>query len=124
LKYKLINYIVCPICQTYPLKLNILNIKHLERDVTIQPCDKYCEYHKNYIANMEESPDCKECLKYEIIDGYLICPKCKEWYPIVDAIVIMLLGDLRPKKVIEKFITKYRDKLPRDIVNKWEERGW
>ncbi len=61
---------------------------------------------------------CSKCIKYEIIDGYLKCSKCGEWYPIINGIVIMHIGDMRPKKVIKKFIEKYRDRIPNELVEK------
>ena len=55
-------------------------------------------------------------MKIEIIDGYYTCPECGEWYPIIDMIAIMHRGRYRPKKVIKRFIEKYRDRLPEEIV--------
>ena len=121
MKYKLLNFLICPRCKSFPLELVVFKAEYRDRDVNLSPCDTYCGYKKSYIKDMNEMPECKECLKYEIIDGYLRCNKCGEWYPIIDGIVIMLLDDLRPKKVIDDFIKKYKDRLPKDIISSWNK---
>ena len=121
MKYRLLNFLICPKCGSYPLRLHILKEEIIDRDIELPPCDLYCGYRDTYIKELSGKPPCKECLKHEIIDGYLTCDKCGEWYPIIDSIVIMHLEDLRPKKVIEEFIDKYRDRLPKNIIKKWEE---
>ena len=119
MKYRLLNFLICPRCKSYPLKLYILKEEIIDRDVELPPCDLFCGYKDKYTKDIENTPPCKECLKHEIIDGYLRCEKCGEWYPIIDSIVIMHLDKLRPKKVIDEFIEKYRDQLPEDIIKKW-----
>jgi|Deesub1362A_J573_1020465.scaffolds.fasta_scaffold00008_23 uncharacterized protein YbaR (Trm112 family) len=119
MKYRLLNFLICPRCKEYPLKLHIIEEKVFDRDVEIPPCDQYCGYKETMVAKLGSEPPCRECMKHEVIDGYLTCGKCGEWYPIIDMIVVMHLDKLRPKKPIEKFIEKHRDKLPNEIIEKW-----
>lgn len=116
MKFKLLNYVICPKCRGFPLEINIFNKEYINRRVQLPPCDTYCGYHQTYIKELKIKPNCKECLKTEIKEGYLRCPDCKEWYPIIDTILIMLLDELRPKKVVEDFIETYKEILPEDIV--------
>lgn len=118
MKYRLLNFLICPKCKSFPLKLQILREEVIARDVNLPPCDLYCGYRNKYIKDMSGEPPCRECLRHEVIDGYLRCEKCGEWYPIIDSVVIMHLEELRPRKVIDRFIKKYRDRLPEDIINK------
>jgi len=118
MKYRLINFLICPECKSFPLKLTIFKDEYYkERIFRLKPCDLYCGYEENYINNIDKPP-CEECIKHEIIDGYLFCEKCGEWYPIIDGIVIMHIGDLRPKNIIKKFVEKYKDKIPEDLIKK------
>ncbi len=117
-KYRLSNYLICPKCKDFPLELNILEIRRFEeRDIEVEPCDEYCSY-LNLMGKDIVNPPCRECMKNEIIYGYYICRKCDMWYPIVDSIAIMHIGEYRPKKVIRKFIEKFRDKIPEKYVER------
>ena len=118
MKYRLLNFLICPRCKEFPLKLNVLEEKIFDRKVDLPPCDLYCGYKNSMIKDISKPP-CKECMKHEIIDAYLICKKCGEWYPIVDTIVIMHLNKLKPKKVIDDFIEKHHENLPEEIIEKW-----
>ena len=117
-KYRLTNYLICPKCKNFPLKLTVLETEnHPERNISVEPCDMYCSYKE--LRNSEIlNPPCSECMKIEITYGYYICEKCDEWYPIVEAIAIMHTGKYRPKKVIKKFIEKYRDKIPDKYISR------
>ena len=120
MKYRLINFLICPSCKAYPLELKAFRVEHFKNRVfKLKPCDLYCGYEEKYVKDIgEENLKCSECIKYEIIDGDLRCSKCGEWYPIVNGIVIMHIGDMRPKKVIKEFIEKYRDRIPSELIEK------
>lgn len=119
MKYRLLNFLICPKCKSFPLKLVVFKEEvYPERKFKLKICDLYCGYKGRYIKDMEENYPCDECIKHEIIDGYLLCEKCGEWYPIINGIVIMHLGDLRPKNIIRKFIEQYRDKIPQELIGK------
>ena len=120
MKYRLINFLICPACKSYPLTLYKFKVEFFpNREFKLKPCDLYCGFTNEYVRDLNDSGfKCEECIKYEVIDGYLRCKKCGEWYPIINGIVIMHLGELRPKKVIKEFIEKYRDKIPEDILLK------
>ena len=51
-----------------------------------------------------------------IIDGVLLCIECKRYYPIIDEIPVMLPDDLRSKSEDIGFLNKWKDKLPREVV--------
>ena len=51
-----------------------------------------------------------------ITDGVLICDACNRFYPIIDEIPVMLPDDLRNKKEDVEFLTKWKEKLPRETV--------
>ncbi len=115
-KHRLSNYLICPACKAHPLRLTILEKRiYPDRAIKVEPCDSYCAYLDKRNGEIVDPP-CDECMKIEIIDGYYTCPECGEWYPIIDMIAIMHRGRYRPRKVIERFIEKYRDRLPDEIV--------
>jgi len=54
--------------------------------------------------------------KDEIVEGIIVCPKCLRWYPIRDEIPEMLPDELREEKDEIRFLQKWRDKIPREIL--------
>ncbi|HIE37223.1 TPA: Trm112 family protein [Candidatus Geothermarchaeota archaeon] len=117
-KYRLSNYLICPACRKFPLKLNILKIEEYpDRDIRVKPCDEYCSYKDLRRDNIVDPP-CNECMKKEIVDGYYVCTECGGWYPIIDSIAIMHIGEYRPKKIIRRFIEKYREDIPIEYIEK------
>lgn len=122
MKYRLLNFVVCPKCKHYPLRLRELYVEVLDREVSLPACEEYCGYKSTFVRGLTESPPCKECLRHEIVDGYLLCENCNEWYPIIGSIVIMHYGDLRPMKAISEFVNKYRDRLPDYVVRSFSNR--
>ncbi len=62
-------------------------------------------------------------LKDEIIvDGVLLCGKCKRFYPIIDEIPVMLPDGLRNRKEDLEFLNRWRSRLPRSVVE--EGKPW
>ena len=119
MKYRLLNFLICPNCKSFPLKLIVFKEELYEnREFKLKPCDLYCGYRDKYVKDLDGEIPCDECIKHEIIDGYLYCEKCGEWYPIIDGIVIMHTGKLRPKNIIKKFIEKYKDKIPKKLIER------
>ena len=117
-KYRLSNYLICPACKDFPLKLHILEVKEYpDRDIKVKPCDEYCSY-LNLRGDEIKDPPCSECMKKEIVYGFYTCNKCDMWYPIVESIAIMHLGEYRPKKVIKKFIERFRDRIPEKYIER------
>ena len=51
-----------------------------------------------------------------IIDGVLLCIECKRYYPIIDEIPVMLPDDLRSRSEDIGFLNKWKEKLPREVV--------
>jgi len=52
-----------------------------------------------------------------ISDGVLLCSQCSRYYPIIDEIPVMLPDDLRNSKEDLAFLSKWRDKLPENVVH-------
>lgn len=120
LKYRLMDILACPMCRNFPLSLKIFHVdkRYLVKG-TIK-CEIYCSYHGDYINNLTVTK-CNDCYTYEISDGLLFCDKCERWYPIIDDIPIMLPDGLRDKKREAMFLEKWREKLPKEIIEREKE---
>ena len=73
-----------------------------------------CPMDKHYPLTMIELNASED----KIIDGVLFCDQCRRFYPIIDEIPALLPDELRNKKEDLEFLTKWRAKLPSDIVEK------
>ena len=77
-----------------------------------------CPIDKNYPLELMEFN-----LKDEIIvDGVLLCGKCKRFYPIIDEIPVMLPDSLRNRKEDLEFLSRWRSRLPKSVVE--EGKPW
>ena len=122
MKYRLMDLLACPKCKNFPLKLTIYEIKEYpNREFKISKCELYCSYLDKWINKEKIDTPCNECIKKEIVGGLLQCEKCGEWYPIYDEIPMMLFGELRDKKLEAMFISKYKDKLPKEILEQLKQ---
>ena len=54
----------------------------------------------------------------EIQNGIIFCEKCKRWYPIDETIPQMLPDELRNEKKEIKFLEKWKNKIPDNILKK------
>lgn len=54
----------------------------------------------------------------EIEEGIIVCSKCNRWYPIIESIPHMLPDDLRKEGEDLAFIEKWRERIPKDILEK------
>ncbi|BFH73265.1 Trm112 family protein [Sulfurisphaera javensis] len=120
MKYRLMDLLACPICKHFPLQYYVFSAKTVERSIGDEKkplCELFCSYKNQFIKDMKETPPCEECFKYEIIDGLLYCPNCKRWYPIIDEIPRMLPDKLRKKDEDLNFMKKYKDKIPKEILD-------
>jgi len=122
MKYRLMDIIACPYDKHFPLKLTIFTInKYEKRDVKLRrkpACEIICQYKGKKVDELEEIPQCEECFKYEIEYGVLYCEKCMRWYPIIDEIPILLPDEYRKKEEDIKFLKRFKDKIPEDILKK------
>lgn len=118
MKYRLMDLLACPACKKFPLKLDIYETRRFpEREFKISRCELYCAYENRFLeGGEEESTSCDECIKVEIVGGLLTCENCNIWYPIYEEIPVMLLGELRDRKLEQEFVKKYRNKLPGNVV--------
>ncbi len=53
----------------------------------------------------------------EVEEGLMICEKCNRWYPIIETIPHMLPDDLREAKEDKAFLEKWKNNIPRKILN-------
>ena len=71
-----------------------------------------CPMDKHYPLQMIELNTSGD----KVIDGVLSCEQCKRFYPIIDEIPVMLPDELRNRKEDLDFLTKWRSKLPVEMV--------
>jgi uncharacterized protein YbaR (Trm112 family) len=112
------DLLVCPECRVFPMKLYVFDTsRHPKREFRISKCELYCAYLDKKVEEAQDTP-CDECIKVEIEGGLLVCPKCTNWFPIYNGIPMMLVGDLRDKKIEKLFLSQYGDKIPDKLVHK------
>lgn len=125
-KYRLMDLLACPYDKAFPLKLYVLETrKYAERTVTYKrkpACELYCAFRDKRVEELQGDPGCDECIKYEVAEGVLQCQQCGRWYPIMDEIPIMLPDEMRKKEEDLDFLAKYKDKLPKELVE--EGKPW
>jgi len=118
LKYRLMDLLACPECKEFPLKLHVFETSdYPSRKFKISRCELYCAYQDKNIDEKLETP-CDECIKYEVEGGLLVCPKCRNWFPIYNGIPMMLIGELRDKKIEKEFLSKYKDIIPEELISR------
>lgn len=123
LKYPLLNFVACPMCKNFPLKLYIF--KEIEHEIRKHgnflrtPCDRYCGYREKYV---DQGVDKSLCVKKEVKWGLLYCDKCGRWFPIVKGVPLLYPDDIHLKthvrKIDEVFIKAFIDKIPKDVISK------
>lgn len=119
MKYRLLDVLACPICKHFPLEqITFAETEYPKREPPGNPplCEIYCGYTRKEVKTLQEIPPCGECIKREVVDGILICPSCNRWYPIIDEIPRMLPDKLRKKTEDLKFLERYKDKIPKMIL--------
>jgi uncharacterized protein YbaR (Trm112 family) len=50
-------------------------------------------------------------------EGLLLCKSCLRFYPIIEEIPIILPDDLRDKKKDVEFLKKWKESIPKELVN-------
>jgi uncharacterized protein YbaR (Trm112 family) len=76
-------------------------------DILACPIDKH--YPLALLEFSSKEPDV-------VVDGVLTCETCGRFYPIIDEIPVMLPDDLRSKKEDLEFLTKWKDRLPKETL--------
>ncbi len=76
-------------------------------DILACPMDKH--YPLRLLEFSTKEPDV-------VVDGALLCDKCGRFYPIIVEIPVMLPDDLRSKKEDLEFLTRWKDRLPKETV--------
>ncbi len=72
-----------------------------------------CPIDKHYPLDLI---DLKSKNEEEVEDGVLLCSECNRFYPIIDEIPVMLPDDLRKRDEDLEFLSKWREKLPEEVV--------
>jgi len=75
-------------------------LRHWLLDILVCPIDK-SDLELRVFA---ESND-------EIMEGVLICSRCKRLYPIIKGIPVLLPDELRDKSVEQEFFNRWKDRL-------------
>lgn len=75
-------------------------------DILACPIDKY------YPLNLLEFTTKGDL----IVDGVLLCDKCRRFYPIIDEIPVMLPDELRDGKEDRDFLRRWKERLPSQVV--------
>jgi len=76
-------------------------------DILACPIDKH--YPLQLLEFSTKDPDV-------IVDGALLCDSCGRYYPIIDEIPVMLPDELRSRKEDLEFLTRWKDRLPKQVV--------
>ncbi len=120
MKYRLLDLLACPICKTFPLPYYVFQENDYPSRKLSEPvpyCREYCGLNVEYVAKLpKEKLICPECIKKEVAEGLLRCPKCGRWYPIIDEIPHMLPDDLREEKEDTDFLRKWNAKIPVEVL--------
>ncbi len=119
--YMTLDVLACPYCKDkgFPLKLFVIEEKKVQRkrpEISKPYCELYCGFKRKFLRELKEEPPCDECIEREIVTGVLVCPSCGRWFPIIDEIPHMLPDELRNKDEDIKFLKKYKDKLPEEVL--------
>ncbi len=118
MRYWGIDFIRCPHCKNFPLKIIPLEVVEENVDTSgleLPLCRNYCAYLGKTIKPGEQYP-CDKCLRIGIKTGVLYCENCRRWYPIRNGIVYLLKDNKRKEKSDKEFLAKWKDKLPEYIV--------
>jgi uncharacterized protein YbaR (Trm112 family) len=111
------DLLACPICKNFPLKLYVFSQKELNRELKENKplCEIYCSFTSSNVKDLKDTP-CEKCIRFEIVDGILICEKCNRWYPIIDEIPRMLPDNLRKREEDLAFLNRYKDTIPKSVL--------
>lgn len=120
------DLLACPYDKHFPLELYAFKInEYQERKVKFKnkpACELYCARYSMQVKDLQKTPDCEECIKYEIDAGILYCPECRRWYPIMEEIPILLPDEMRKKEEDLKLMREFKNKVPEHIMK--EGRPW
>lgn len=114
------DILACPIDKTFPLELVVFSESKVEK-IRQKPdrvvCEEYCGLNRKYTRELQlRVDDCLNCMRREVSEGLLICPKCNRWYPIIEEIPHMLPDELRDAREDLAWLEKHRDKAPERVL--------
>ncbi len=133
LKLRLLDILVCPDNNEWPLKVHIFEERKIEKSflpeedaITKVVCSLYCpkkqlklskKTKKEEIVVTKDASkinyetDCKECISFEIVSGLIECPSCKVFYPVIGEIPLILKKELRNEDIEKQFTEKWAEKI-------------
>jgi SAM-dependent methyltransferase/uncharacterized protein YbaR (Trm112 family) len=83
----LLDKLVCPRCDHFPLALDIKDERECpDIDIIVRPCDVYCAFREEWLQHCSIDPPCSQCFKRRIWIGELICLECHTHYMIREGI--------------------------------------
>ncbi|MEM2145870.1 MAG: Trm112 family protein [Candidatus Jordarchaeaceae archaeon] len=85
---------------------NALEIKKSKPPTTLTPELNLNIYLLNWLLYRAEAEE-----------GIILCDKCGRWYPIIETIPHMLPDDLREAKDDKAFLEKWKEKIPKKVLN-------
>ena len=90
MKYRLLNYLVCPDCGG-DLKISVFKENRARDAYTgkVKRCEEVCAFKAHSDGTSSKGVECGACYSFEIEAGLLSC-KCNNIYPIADGIARML----------------------------------
>ena len=116
MKYRLMDLLACPICRMFPLRLMVFEERGIKPPERVERCELYCSYHDSMIERLPHEPRCVECYGREVVNGLITCPKCGRWYPVEEEIPRMLPDELRDRERDLRFLSKWRARVPDEIL--------
>jgi uncharacterized protein len=75
-------------------------------DILACPVDKH---HPLGLVEFNASGD-------SITDGFLTCPECGRYYPIIDEVPMLLPDEMRNKKADLEFLRKWGPQIPENVA--------
>jgi len=104
MKYNILDFIACPSCKHFPLKLHETKICEEDAISSFDPpykCERYCGYRGEKITNVVAATICKECYSKTIEDGILFCKNCNTSYQIKCGIAKLITDVLKSEDELQ-----------------------
>lgn len=109
MKFNALDFISCPECKYFPLKLHELVLKDAsDSSGRYYSCEQYCGYVEQAIADAKpDTLDCEQCYSKTIEGGVLSCTDCGSLYQIKNGIPRLILDDLKSEQEIQ-FLERFK----------------
>ena len=103
MKYNALDFLACPLCKHFPLKLYEVKLERDLRELDkYYNCEQYCGYLGEVMAKARPSTsDCRRCYSRTIEHGILSCEQCGSLYQIKDGIPKLIPDELKSEQEIQ-----------------------